>query len=382
MTRDLGRILGGWAGGALACLLLAIAAPAASQQAAPAATTVAAPRTYSECVRGYVGRVDPSTYCRRLFPATAPVAATPATTVPAATAPTTPTPYERCLAASGRSAEARRLCAQRYPGGAPTSTPAPIDITPQINQWLDSLSTRPRPPARPPADPLAVVPEIQATCAQWAGNTARWLRCTAEAWRRTGLRGQPPLVLQTPPSPPPVIDKPPVVQEPTDQTPVRPPPVEPEPPIVKPPVPEPPILVQPDPPADVVPPPAAPQPPTPGPKPPALVEPPAPPQPVPPPTPVWAWALAILVALLAAGAGGFGLSRWLAGRGPRAPGMSKPVAAAACAPPQIALVADPGVVTLTPDGPPRAGMAVSMRVVRADDADAVRLDYPTLETAP
>ena len=48
------------------------------------------------------------------------------------------------------------------------------------------------------------------------------------------------------------------------------------------------------------------------------------------------------------------------------------------------MVADLGVVTLTPDGPPRAGMAVSMRVALdvEGDADAVRLDYPSLETAP
>ena len=364
MMPNLGRVSRSWAGGIIACLLLAIAGPAVSQQAAPAA-----PRTYAECLRSYVGRVDPATYCRRLFPAT----------TPAATAPTTPTPYERCLAASGRTTEAQALCAQRNPGSAPTPTRPPVDITPQVNQLIDSLTSRPRPPAKPPADPLAVVPEIQAACAQWAGNSARWLRCTTEAWRRTGVRGQPPLALQTPPAPPPVV-----VQEPADQTPVKPPPVRPPP--VKP---DPPILTQPDPPADVAPPPVEPQPPKPQPpkpeppkpepKPTEMVEPPAPPQPVSPAVPFWAWALAILLALLAAGAGGFGLSRWLA---KRPPGPTKPAVAAPSTPPRIALVADPGVVTLTPDGPPRAGLAVSMRVARADDADPVRLDYPALETAP
>jgi hypothetical protein len=58
------------------------------------------------------------------------------------------------------------------------------------------------------------------------------------------------------------------------------------------------------------------------------------------------------------------------------------VEAAPCAPPEIALVADLGVVVLTPDGPPRAGMAVSMRVALEEGEGDVRLDYPSLETAP
>jgi hypothetical protein len=48
----------------------------------------------------------------------------------------------------------------------------------------------------------------------------------------------------------------------------------------------------------------------------------------------------------------------------------------------VVLVADPGVVVLTPDGPPRAGMAVSMRFALDPGGDDVRLDYPSLETAP
>ena len=115
--------------------------------------------------------------------------------------------------------------------------------------------------------------------------------------------------------------------------------------------------------------------------PPGPVDPALPSDPAPPSIPPWAWLLAAVVALLAAGAGGFGLSRWLSR--PRPPSARPtPVAGAACPPPDIALVVDLGVVTLLRLGPPRAGMAVSMRFVRDADLDAVRLDYPSLETAP
>lgn len=100
-----------------------------------------------------------------------------------------------------------------------------------------------------------------------------------------------------------------------------------------------------------------------------------PPPPKPPANPLWPW----LIALVAAAGGGFGLAKLLSrGRSsPRLPKAAPPPYA-----PQIALVADPGVVVLTPDGPPRAGMAVSLRIEGAPDGGEVRLDYPSLETAP
>jgi type II secretory pathway pseudopilin PulG len=207
VTRDLGRVgsgragrhAGRWAGGIIASLLLAIAGPATARQAA--ATATPSVRTYAECTRAYAARRDAASYCRRLFPAT-----------PAVTS------YDTCVEASGRTAEARKLCAQRYPDTAPKPS-EPIDITPQLNQLIDSWANRPRPTKPPPADPLAVVPGIQAACAQWVGNAERWLACTADGWRGTGLRGQPPQVLLTPPAPPVVVP------EPTGQTPVKPPPV-------------------------------------------------------------------------------------------------------------------------------------------------------------
>ncbi|WP_156390631.1 MULTISPECIES: hypothetical protein [unclassified Caulobacter] len=366
MTRDLGRVggdqagrsAGRRAGGVVAVLLLAIATPAAAFQqsvrpvttavptvAAPtAAPAVAAPKTYAECLRSYVGRTNATAYCQRLFPDAAPAAATPSTTVPPATAP----------------------------------APEPVDITPQLNKLIDSWQNRPKTP-KPPADPLAVIPEIQAACAPYAGVPERWRRCTADAWRTAGMRGQPPLVLQTPPvvAPPPVVQpppvQPPVVSKPPVQTPptLTPKPVKPEP--VRPkPVP----VVEPEsPPVAVVEPP-------PSPRPPPVAGAPATPVEAPPPAerpaiPIWLW----LVALAAAAAGGFGLAKLLSRA--RAP-SSRPsrVQAAPCTP-DIALVADPGVVVLTPDGPPRAGMAVSLRIERAADDGEVRLvDYPTLETAP
>ena len=376
MIRDLGRVGGGragrhaerWVGGIVACLLLAIAGPATARQAAATTSSTQTPaiQSYDECTRAYASRRDVASYCRRLFPAPAAV-----------------TSYDTCVQATGRTAEARRLCAQRYPDTAPKPA-EPVDITPQLNKLIDSWVNQPKPPAKPPADPLAVIPGIQAACAPWADDAQRWLRCAAEGWRETGLRGQPPLALQTPPTPP-VIDKPSVPQAPVDQVPVKPPPVRPDPPpIAKPPAPEPPVVAQSDPPVDVAPPAVKPEPPpTPVPSPPKLVDPALPPRPAPPSVPLWAWLLAAVVALVAAGAGGFGLSRWLSKAKPASPRQAK-VEAAPSAPTAIALVADLGVVTLTPDGPPRAGMAVSMRVAldTGAGADAVRLDYPSLETAP
>lgn len=331
MTRDLGRVggsqagrqAGRWTGRIVACLFLVMATPVASRQAATSTTS----------------------------------------------APTTPTPYERCVEASGRTAEAQRVCAQRYPDSAPKAA-EPIDITPQINKLIESLG-KPKPEKPKPADPLSVVPGIQAACARYAGNAERWLRCTADGWRETGLRGRPPLVLQTPPEAAPVEPPPVTPPKPVDQTPVSPP-VKPEPPVVEPPPPpEPPVAVRPDPPPEIVQPPSPPKPP------PSIAEPPAsePGSSV----PIWVWLLAAVAALVAAGAGGFGLSRWLSRpKPPRAP----QVEAAPCAPPEIALVADPGVVALTQDGSPRAGMAVSMSVAMDEGENEVRLDDPTLETTP
>jgi hypothetical protein len=369
VTRELGRVGGGqagrlagrWAGGFVAALLLSIATAAAAFQqpvrpvtttvvprtAAPAATATpaaAAPKTYDECLRSYVGRTSAATYCRRLFPETPPAATTPSTTAPTGTTSTADTPS--------------------------TPTREPVDITPQLNKLIDAWRNRPQTPPKPPADPLAVIPEIQAACASYVSVPERWRRCTADAWRTAGLRGRPPLVLQNPP----VVAPPPVVEPP----PVQPPPVVSKPPVQTPPVltpktvePEP--VLEPDlPPVAVIEPPPAPKPP------PVVVAPPVAPQappPTSPATPIWFW----LVALAVAAGGGFGVAKLLSRA--RAP-SSRPskVAPAPC--PEIALVADPGVVVLTPDGPPRAGMAVSLRFETAVETGEVKLDYPTLETAP
>jgi hypothetical protein len=89
--------------------------------------------------------------------------------------------------------------------------------------------------------------------------------------------------------------------------------------------------------------------------------------------------MADVLALVAAGAAGFGASHWRA----RVQAAKAARGGAASAPTKIVLVADPGVVVVTPDGPPRAGMAISMRLLPYDDGEgAVRLDYPILETAP
>jgi hypothetical protein len=91
--------------------------------------------------------------------------------------------------------------------------------------------------------------------------------------------------------------------------------------------------------------------------------------------------LAALAALVGAAAGGFGLAKLL-GRARSGSSSAQKVEAAAPAPAEVALVVDPGVVVLKPDGPPRAGMAVSMRFAPDAGADEVRLRYPSLETAP
>jgi len=393
-----GRHAGRWTGGIFACLLLGTATPSAAvNEFAPVVNS------YSTCVQAYRARADYVSYCRSRFPLTVREAAArssaslatfasaqSATTPPAATTPvTTPAPTT-VPTAPPPSTSTQTPPATTTP---PSRTPPrePVDITPQLNKLIDAWANRPRTPQppprtppqtppRPPADPLAVIPEIQAACAAYAGNAERWRRCTTDAWNRAGLRGQPPLVLQVPPAPPP-LEKPPVVLGPTDQTPVKPPPVKPPPPVA-----EPPILSQPDPPVEIATPKVEPEPPLkPEPNPPKSVDPPLPPPPAPPSIPLWAWLLAAVVALVAAGAGGFGLSRWLSRAKPQTrPEAPRPgkVEAAPCAPAEVALVADPGVVALIPDGPPRAGMAVSMRFALDADVDVVRLDYPSLETAP
>ncbi|TCS13641.1 hypothetical protein [Caulobacter sp. BK020] len=351
---------------ALALLAIATSAAAFQQPIRPMTTTAVptapyaasaaptAPRTYDECLRSYAGRTDPTAYCRRRFPDTA-----PSTTAPGAT--TTP----------GDSTQA--------------PTREPVDVTPQIERLIDAWRNRPRPPPAtpsPPADPLAVIPDIQAACAAYADTPERWRRCTADRWRQAGLRGQPPLVLQTPPTvepapveprpTPPVVQSKPPVQTPRVQTrPARAPPtltsrpVEPEPvqptPVVEPQ--SPPVAAAEPPPSVAAPPPVAPPP----------IAPPAPLPAKAPTIPIWLW----LVALAVAAGGGFGLARWLG----RARPASSHAASVPCAP-EIALVPDPGVVVLKPDGPPRAGMAVSLRFALAADAGEVRLDYPALETAP
>lgn len=355
--------------------------------------------SYAECMRVYSAQTNAAAYCRRLFPAqTTPSRAagtmvrqtpnirgtTPGASTPPATPPSTATPDP----GSSQTPPSTRVPPSRTPDREP------VDITPQLNQLIDGLASRPRtpkPPAKPPADPLAVIPGILADCAPHAGNPERWRRCTADGWRGAGLRGQPPLVLQTPPAPPPVYE-PPVQSEPTPPVQSRPPPVTPKPP-AKPPVrpapkPPPPMVVaQPEPPVAVVPPPVTPASPVPlvTPAPPPVVAAPAPPpvappEPKPSSIPIWVW----LVALVAAAGGGFGVAKLL-GRARSAPSRApgpEAVAPAAAALPEIALVADPGVVVLTPDGSPRAGLAVSLRFDRAADADEIKLDYPSLETAP
>jgi len=346
--RPAGRLIGGLA----ASLLLALAGPALAWQSrtTPVVTpspTAGGPRTYTECVRAYANRPDAATTCARLFPATAPAASTPSTYTPPATTPaSTPTP---------------------------TETTPPVDITPQLNKLIDAWKNRPKTTPKPPADPLAVIPDIQAKCGAYAGAPERWRRCVADEWRTAGLKGQPPLVLQNPPAVEPAPYQPPVTPPPVTP-PVQPPVVQSTPPVQTPPPltpetvePEPlvaaPVAVPEPPPAAIVPPPPAP--------PPAVVPPPTPASPA---TPIWFW----LAALVAAAGAGFGVAKLLTRARPPRPAKVAP--APPC--PEIALVADPGVVVLTPAGPPRAGMAVSLRVERAADRDAVRLDYPTLETAP
>jgi hypothetical protein len=230
-----------------------------------------------------------------------------------------------------------------------------------------------------------VIPQIQAACAAHAGDLERWRRCTTDAWKQAGLRGQPPLALQIPPAPPPPVYEPPPPTRPDPPVQSRPPPIRPNPPVQSRPPPTPPVqpppAIEPEPPpvVAVAPPSALPPPPTP---PPVIVAP--TPRPEPPVAawsmPIWMW-LAALAALVVAAAGGFGLARLL---GRKRPSLSRAqkVEAAALAPAQVALVVDPGVVVLKPDGPPRAGMAVSMRFALDAGADDVRLHYPSLETAP
>lgn len=407
MTRDLGRVgrgltgrsAGRWGLGAGACLLLAIASPASSQSRA------VTPSSYAECLRAYSARTDAAAYCRRLFPAQAPSQVTPSRaagtyvrqtpniqgTTPGATTTPSTTPDPPSSSTGSQTPPPTRVPPSRTPEREP------IDITPQLNQLIEGLASRqrtPKPPAKLPADPLAVIPGILADCAAYTGNAQRWRRCTADGWRGAGLRGQPPLVLQTPPTPPPVYEPPPVYQPPVQSEPSppvqsRPPPVTPKPP-AKPPVkpvpkPPPPVVAQPEPPVAVVPPLETPPPVAPpplSPQPPPVVFAPAPPpavppQPKPPSIPIWAW----LVALAVAAGGGFGVAK-LVGRARSVPSRTPGPEAAPCAPPEIALVVDPGVVVLTPDGSPRAGLAVSLRFDRAADADEIRLDYPSLETAP
>lgn len=352
MTRQWGRSGGRWAGGLIAGLLLALAGPSMAFQATttvppvagPNAPTAAstAPRTYAECLRSYAGRTNATAICQRLFPNAA--AATPSsTTAPASTdTPTTTTPPRE-----------------------------PVDITPQLNKLIDAWKSRPKTTPTTPADPLAVIPDIQAKCGAYAGVVERWRRCVADAWRTAGLKGQPPLVLQNPPAVEPPPYQPPVTPPPV-APPVQPPVVQSTPPVQTPPPltpetvePEPvvaaPVAVPEPPPAAIVPPKPAP--------PPAVV--PSPP-PERPGTPIWFW----LAALVAAAGAGFGVAKLVEHlRRPKPPPTPPPC-------PEIALVPDPGVVVLIPDGPPRAGMAVSLRFERAADRDAVSLDYPTLETAP
>jgi hypothetical protein len=321
-----------------------VAAPAATSTPTTSTTSTAAPKTYAECLRSYAARTNATAVCQRLFPN-----ATPSTTTPAATTPSTST-------------------------GTTSATPTrePVDITPQVDKLLDAWRNRPKTTPKPPADPLAVIPEIQAACAAYVGAAERWRRCTLDRWRTAGLKGSPPLVLQNPPvvEPPPV--QPPVVQPPSNPPPVVQPPVVRSKPPVQTPPPLTPETVEPEPVSPVVI--AEPEPPTsvqPA-SPPAVAPPPAP---KPPATPIWFW----LLALVAAAGVGFGVAKLLS-RAKTPSSRPAKVSPAPC--PVISLVADPGVVVLTPDGPPRAGMAVSLRFDSAADGGEVALDYPTLETAP
>ncbi len=372
MTRDQGRGGDDWigrlarcgGGGLIAGVLLAAAGPAMAFQSRTTGPTVtpspvaSGPKTYADCLHDYAYRRDVAMTCARLFPA----AAAPAATAPATTAPATTTTTPNATPPPAASTPAA------------TPTRQPVDITPQVTKLIEAWKNRPKSTPKPPADPLAVIPGIQAACADYVGVPERWRRCTLDAWRTAGFSGQPPLVLQNPPvvAPPPVA--PPPVQPPVAYPPVAPPPVVQSKPPVQTPPPLTPETVQPEPvvPTTVAvpePPPAAVVPSTPAP-PPAVVP---PPPSKPPATPIWFW----LLALAAAAGTGFGLAKLLSR--PRPPRPDK-VSPALC--PEVALVADPGVVVLTPDGAPRAGMAVSLHFERAGGEDAVSLDYPTLETTP
>jgi len=348
MARGLGGRAGRGIGGLAVGLLLALAGPATALQSTTTASPAAAgPRTYTECVRAYANRPDVQTTCARLFPATAPTAAPAASTPSTTTAPASTS--------------------------TPTQTTQPVDITPQLNRLFDAWKNRPKSTPKPPTDPLAVIPGILAGCADYTSVPERWRRCTLDGWRTAGFTGTPPLVLQSPP----VVEPPPVVQPPVTpptQPPVQPPVVVSKPPIQTP-APLTPETVRSEP---LVSTPAA----TPEPPPTAIVppapEPPAaapPPPPAPPATPIWFW----LLALVAAAGVGFGVAK-LAGRTREPPSRPSKVQAALCIP-EIALVADPGVVVVTPDGPPGAGLAVSLRFERARGGE-IGLDYPTLETTP
>lgn len=394
MTRDLGRGGGGqagrlaerWAGGLAAALVLTVATPSAAvDEFAPVV------KSYSECLTAYRGRTDLVSYCRSRFPlsrtavtalppprlsAVTPVPP-PATTPPATTPPATTPPATTSVPTAPPSTSTRDPPTTRTPPREP------VDITPQVTRLIEAWATRPRtprPPPRPPADPLAVIPQIQAACAAQAGDAERWRRCTTDAWKQAGLRGQPPLVLQVPPAPPPPVYEPPPPTRPDPPVQSRPPPTRPNPPVQSRPQPTPPVqpppAVEPEPPVAAVTPRAPPAPP------PVIVVP--TPQPAPPvaawSVPIWVW-LAALAALVVAAAGGFGLAKLL-GRARPSLSRAQKVEAAALAPAEVALVVDPGVVVLKPDGPPRAGMAVSMRFALDAGADDVRLHYPSLETAP
>lgn len=379
VIRDLGRVggsragrhAGRWTGRLVACVWLSIATPSAAVQPTPD------PTSYAECLRIYSHRADAATMCRAMFPLSRTTPIVRATPTVGAVSPT-PAPATPPYATPPSTSTAMPSATATPPATStpPSRTPPrePVDITPGVTKLLEAWANRPRtpkPPPGPPADPLAVIPEIQAACARYAGNVERWRRCTTDAWNAAGLRGQPPVVLQVPPAAPPVYEPPP---------PLRPePPVQGRPP-PQPPVHEPPPVVQPEPPvADVTSPPTT----KPAPPPAVAAPPPQPALPVQPTSssiPLWAW-LAVVLAVLVAAAGGFGLAKVLGKAKPR-PSRLPEAETATCAPTEVVLVADPGVVVLTPDGPPRAGMAVSMRFALDSDRDHVRLDYPSLETAP
>jgi hypothetical protein len=346
-------------------------------------------------MRIYSHRADAATMCRRMFPLTRTspiIRATPSVGGIAARAPyvtpspATPAPATPPVAAPPSTST--QTPPETSPPPSRTPPREPVDITPGINKLIEAWANRPRtpkPPPRSPADPLAVIPEIQAACAGYAANAERWRRCTSDAWKTAGLRGQPPLVLQIPPEPPPpVYEPPPTPVQPEQPVQTGPTPTEPPPPESSPPVQPPSALPQPvapEPPiAAVTPPPSQPLQPS---QPPVVAAPtPQPALPVTPSSPsipIWAWLLAVVALVIAAAAGGFGLAKLLGKARPPRPPKAE---VAACEPAEVVLVADPGVVVLTPDGPPRAGMAVSMRFALDPGGDDVRLDYPSLETAP